>query len=78
MCASSIQISALVLRAQASEVLLEELQQSFSQAKRDVQEQMVSQCLKYMSYATFFFFLEIVFNVTITLFKVATVVYSRA
>ncbi|XP_029401705.1 rab GTPase-binding effector protein 1 isoform X2 [Mus pahari] len=38
---SSHQISALVLRAQASEVLLEELQQSFSQAKRDVQEQMV-------------------------------------
>uniref|UniRef100_A0A8C6I1L9 Rab GTPase-binding effector protein 1 n=1 Tax=Mus spicilegus TaxID=10103 RepID=A0A8C6I1L9_MUSSI len=37
---SSHQISALVLRAQASEVLLEELQQSFSQAKRDVQEQM--------------------------------------
>ncbi|XP_063098232.1 rab GTPase-binding effector protein 1 isoform X2 [Cavia porcellus] len=34
------QISALVLRAQASEILLEELQQSFSQAKRDVQEQM--------------------------------------
>ncbi|XP_028641792.1 rab GTPase-binding effector protein 1 isoform X3 [Grammomys surdaster] len=34
------EISALVLRAQASEVLLEELQQSFSQAKRDVQEQM--------------------------------------
>ncbi|XP_059127077.1 rab GTPase-binding effector protein 1 isoform X3 [Peromyscus eremicus] len=37
---SSHQISALVLRAQASEVLLEELQQSFCQAKRDVQEQM--------------------------------------
>ncbi|XP_054565726.1 rab GTPase-binding effector protein 1 isoform X3 [Eptesicus fuscus] len=37
---SSNQISALVLRAQASEVLLEELQQGFSQAKRDVQEQM--------------------------------------
>ncbi|XP_031208975.1 rab GTPase-binding effector protein 1 isoform X2 [Mastomys coucha] len=37
---SSHQISALVLRAQASEVLLEELQQSFSQAKRDIQEQM--------------------------------------
>ncbi|XP_052612364.1 rab GTPase-binding effector protein 1 isoform X3 [Peromyscus californicus insignis] len=37
---SSHQISSLVLRAQASEVLLEELQQSFSQAKRDVQEQM--------------------------------------
>ncbi|KAL1778568.1 rab GTPase-binding effector protein 1 isoform X1 [Sigmodon hispidus] len=37
---SSHQISALVLRAQASETLLEELQQSFSQAKRDVQEQM--------------------------------------
>ncbi|XP_059524956.1 rab GTPase-binding effector protein 1 isoform X4 [Myotis daubentonii] len=37
---SSHQISALVLRAQASEVLLEELQQGFSQAKRDVQEQM--------------------------------------
>ncbi|KAM5272885.1 rab GTPase-binding effector protein 1 isoform 3-T3 [Ctenodactylus gundi] len=37
---SSHQISALALRAQASEVLLEELQQSFSQAKRDVQEQM--------------------------------------
>ncbi|XP_032768391.1 rab GTPase-binding effector protein 1 isoform X2 [Rattus rattus] len=37
---SSHQISALVLRAQASEALLEELQQSFSQAKRDVQEQM--------------------------------------
>ncbi|XP_036053927.1 rab GTPase-binding effector protein 1 isoform X2 [Onychomys torridus] len=37
---SSHQIAALVLRAQASEVLLEELQQSFSQAKRDVQEQM--------------------------------------
>uniref|UniRef100_A0A8C2W234 Rabaptin, RAB GTPase binding effector protein 1 n=1 Tax=Chinchilla lanigera TaxID=34839 RepID=A0A8C2W234_CHILA len=37
---SSHQISALVLRAQASEILLEELQQSFSQAKRDVQEQM--------------------------------------
>ncbi|XP_036751867.1 rab GTPase-binding effector protein 1 isoform X2 [Manis pentadactyla] len=35
------QISALVLRAQASEILLEELQQAFSQAKRDVQEQMV-------------------------------------
>ncbi|XP_073903213.1 rab GTPase-binding effector protein 1 isoform X3 [Castor canadensis] len=34
------QISTLVLRAQASEVLLEELQQGFSQAKRDVQEQM--------------------------------------
>ncbi|XP_032177732.1 rab GTPase-binding effector protein 1 isoform X2 [Mustela erminea] len=34
------QISALVLRAQASESLLEELQQGFSQAKRDVQEQM--------------------------------------
>ncbi|XP_064438645.1 rab GTPase-binding effector protein 1 isoform X2 [Mirounga angustirostris] len=34
------QISALVLRAQASEILLEELQQGFSQAKRDVQEQM--------------------------------------
>ncbi|XP_021094170.1 rab GTPase-binding effector protein 1 isoform X3 [Heterocephalus glaber] len=34
------QISALVVRAQASEILLEELQQSFSQAKRDVQEQM--------------------------------------
>uniref|UniRef100_A0A2K6T0L4 Rabaptin, RAB GTPase binding effector protein 1 n=1 Tax=Saimiri boliviensis boliviensis TaxID=39432 RepID=A0A2K6T0L4_SAIBB len=33
-------ISALVLRAQASEILLEELQQGFSQAKRDVQEQM--------------------------------------
>ncbi|TKC42425.1 hypothetical protein EI555_006221, partial [Monodon monoceros] len=37
---SSHQISALVLRAQASEILLEELQQGFSQAKRDVQEQM--------------------------------------
>ncbi|XP_041520668.1 rab GTPase-binding effector protein 1 isoform X2 [Microtus oregoni] len=37
---SSHQISALVIRAQASEGLLEELQQSFSQAKRDVQEQM--------------------------------------
>ncbi|GAB1296373.1 Rab GTPase-binding effector protein 1 [Apodemus speciosus] len=37
---SSHQIAALVSRAQASEVLLEELQQSFSQAKRDVQEQM--------------------------------------
>nr|XP_013004256.1 rab GTPase-binding effector protein 1 [Cavia porcellus] len=37
---ASHQISALVLRAQASEILLEELQQSFSQAKRDVQEQM--------------------------------------
>nr|XP_048304532.1 rab GTPase-binding effector protein 1 isoform X2 [Myodes glareolus] len=37
---SSQQISALVIRAQASEGLLEELQQSFSQAKRDVQEQM--------------------------------------
>uniref|UniRef100_A0A8C0VWS0 Rab GTPase-binding effector protein 1 n=1 Tax=Castor canadensis TaxID=51338 RepID=A0A8C0VWS0_CASCN len=37
---SSHQISTLVLRAQASEVLLEELQQGFSQAKRDVQEQM--------------------------------------
>ncbi|CAO2643994.1 Rab GTPase-binding effector protein 1, partial [Lemmus lemmus] len=37
---SSHQISALVVRAQASEGLLEELQQSFSQAKRDVQEQM--------------------------------------
>uniref|UniRef100_A0A452UBK4 Rab GTPase-binding effector protein 1 n=1 Tax=Ursus maritimus TaxID=29073 RepID=A0A452UBK4_URSMA len=35
------QISALVLRAQASEILLEELQQGFSQAKRDAQEQMV-------------------------------------
>ncbi|XP_036751868.1 rab GTPase-binding effector protein 1 isoform X3 [Manis pentadactyla] len=35
------EISALVLRAQASEILLEELQQAFSQAKRDVQEQMV-------------------------------------
>ncbi|XP_036882753.1 rab GTPase-binding effector protein 1 isoform X4 [Manis javanica] len=34
------QISALVLRAQTSEILLEELQQTFSQAKRDVQEQM--------------------------------------
>ncbi|XP_013202756.1 rab GTPase-binding effector protein 1 isoform X2 [Microtus ochrogaster] len=34
------QISALVIRAQATEGLLEELQQSFSQAKRDVQEQM--------------------------------------
>ncbi|XP_045840365.1 rab GTPase-binding effector protein 1 isoform X2 [Meles meles] len=34
------QISTLVLRAQASESLLEELQQGFSQAKRDVQEQM--------------------------------------
>ncbi|XP_021550265.1 rab GTPase-binding effector protein 1 isoform X6 [Neomonachus schauinslandi] len=34
------EISALVLRAQASEILLEELQQGFSQAKRDVQEQM--------------------------------------
>ncbi|XP_039725609.1 rab GTPase-binding effector protein 1 isoform X2 [Pteropus medius] len=34
------QISALVLRAQASEILLEELQQGFSQAKRDIQEQM--------------------------------------
>uniref|UniRef100_A0A452SJZ4 Rab GTPase-binding effector protein 1 n=1 Tax=Ursus americanus TaxID=9643 RepID=A0A452SJZ4_URSAM len=34
------QISALVLRAQASEILLEELQQGFSQAKRDAQEQM--------------------------------------
>lgn len=38
----SFKISALVLRAQASEILLEELQQGFSQAKRDVQEQMVS------------------------------------
>ncbi|XP_062031175.1 rab GTPase-binding effector protein 1 [Lepus europaeus] len=37
---SSHQISALVLRAQASEILLEELQQGFSQAKRDVQDQM--------------------------------------
>ncbi|XP_036307912.1 rab GTPase-binding effector protein 1 isoform X7 [Pipistrellus kuhlii] len=37
---SNEEISALVLRAQASEVLLEELQQGFSQAKRDVQEQM--------------------------------------
>ncbi|XP_062965722.1 rab GTPase-binding effector protein 1 isoform X2 [Cynocephalus volans] len=37
---SSHQISALVLRAQESEILLEELQQGFSQAKRDVQEQM--------------------------------------
>ncbi|XP_021517004.1 rab GTPase-binding effector protein 1 isoform X2 [Meriones unguiculatus] len=37
---SGHQISALVLRAQASEVLLEELQHSFSQAKRDIQEQM--------------------------------------
>uniref|UniRef100_A0A2I3GVK2 Rab GTPase-binding effector protein 1 n=1 Tax=Nomascus leucogenys TaxID=61853 RepID=A0A2I3GVK2_NOMLE len=37
---SSHQISALVLRAQASEILLEELQQGLSQAKRDVQEQM--------------------------------------
>ncbi|KAM9750246.1 rab GTPase-binding effector protein 1 isoform 3-T3 [Dama dama] len=37
---SSHQISALVLRAQALEILLEELQQGFSQAKRDVQEQM--------------------------------------
>ncbi|CAO2617906.1 Rab GTPase-binding effector protein 1, partial [Lemmus lemmus] len=37
---SSHQISALVVRAQASKGLLEELQQSFSQAKRDVQEQM--------------------------------------
>ncbi|XP_040099603.1 rab GTPase-binding effector protein 1 isoform X3 [Oryx dammah] len=37
---SSHQISALVLRAQASEILLEELQQGFSQAKRDIQEQM--------------------------------------
>ncbi|XP_044795334.1 rab GTPase-binding effector protein 1 isoform X4 [Bubalus bubalis] len=36
----SRKISALVLRAQASEILLEELQQGFSQAKRDVQEQM--------------------------------------
>ncbi|XP_020023833.1 rab GTPase-binding effector protein 1 isoform X1 [Castor canadensis] len=35
-----VNISTLVLRAQASEVLLEELQQGFSQAKRDVQEQM--------------------------------------
>ncbi|XP_042536573.1 rab GTPase-binding effector protein 1 isoform X3 [Dipodomys spectabilis] len=34
------QISALVLRVQASEVLLEELQQGFSEAKRDAQEQM--------------------------------------
>ncbi|XP_048222207.1 rab GTPase-binding effector protein 1 isoform X3 [Perognathus longimembris pacificus] len=34
------QIAALVLRVQASEVLLEELQQGFSQAKRDAQEQM--------------------------------------
>ncbi|XP_029784638.1 rab GTPase-binding effector protein 1 [Suricata suricatta] len=34
------QISALVHRAQASELLLENLQQEFSQAKRDVQEQM--------------------------------------
>ncbi|XP_047612850.1 rab GTPase-binding effector protein 1 isoform X3 [Phacochoerus africanus] len=37
---ASHQISALVLRAQASEILLEELQRGFSQAKRDVQEQM--------------------------------------
>nr|XP_054367118.1 rab GTPase-binding effector protein 1 isoform X6 [Mirounga angustirostris] len=37
---SNEEISALVLRAQASEILLEELQQGFSQAKRDVQEQM--------------------------------------
>ncbi|XP_048222206.1 rab GTPase-binding effector protein 1 isoform X2 [Perognathus longimembris pacificus] len=37
---SSHQIAALVLRVQASEVLLEELQQGFSQAKRDAQEQM--------------------------------------
>ncbi|XP_025776042.1 rab GTPase-binding effector protein 1 [Puma concolor] len=37
---SSQQISALVQRAQASELLLEDLQQGFSQAKRDVQEQM--------------------------------------
>ncbi|XP_032695926.1 rab GTPase-binding effector protein 1 isoform X2 [Lontra canadensis] len=37
---SNEEISALVLRAQASESLLEELQQGFSQAKRDVQEQM--------------------------------------
>uniref|UniRef100_A0A9L0RPY3 Rab GTPase-binding effector protein 1 n=1 Tax=Equus caballus TaxID=9796 RepID=A0A9L0RPY3_HORSE len=37
---SSHQISALALRAQASEILLEELQQAFSQAKRDIQEQM--------------------------------------
>nr|KAF6458456.1 rabaptin, RAB GTPase binding effector protein 1 [Rousettus aegyptiacus] len=37
---SSHQISGLVLRAQASEILLEELQQGFSQAKRDIQEQM--------------------------------------
>ncbi|KAM9597696.1 rab GTPase-binding effector protein 1 isoform 5-T5 [Trichechus inunguis] len=36
---SSHQISALVLRVQASEILFEELQQGFSQAKRDVQEQ---------------------------------------
>lgn len=40
-----LKISALVLRAQASEILLEELQQAFSQAKRDVQEQMVSEHL---------------------------------
>ncbi|XP_040099604.1 rab GTPase-binding effector protein 1 isoform X4 [Oryx dammah] len=37
---SNEEISALVLRAQASEILLEELQQGFSQAKRDIQEQM--------------------------------------
>ncbi|XP_039110471.1 rab GTPase-binding effector protein 1 isoform X1 [Hyaena hyaena] len=37
---TSLQISTLVQRAQASELLLEDLQQGFSQAKRDVQEQM--------------------------------------
>ncbi|MEE6469918.1 hypothetical protein FKM82_008813 [Ascaphus truei] len=38
---TSIQISALMLRAQESETLLGELQQAFSVAKRSVQEQMV-------------------------------------
>lgn len=42
MCAFFHKISALILRAQASEVLLEELQQGLAQAKRDVREQMVS------------------------------------
>ncbi|XP_054857390.1 rab GTPase-binding effector protein 1 isoform X1 [Eublepharis macularius] len=37
---SECQISSLIIRAQESETLLGELQQAFSQAKRDVQDQM--------------------------------------
>uniref|UniRef100_A0A8C9JXU3 Rabaptin, RAB GTPase binding effector protein 1 n=1 Tax=Panthera tigris altaica TaxID=74533 RepID=A0A8C9JXU3_PANTA len=60
--ASSEKIHLSFMLAQASELLLEDLQQGFSQAKRDVQEQMVSQCFSKQGAACLAFLLSLVLS----------------